>query len=145
MKQAITVMMIMVFFVAGCAGIRIAKEDYPVYVYPQPFDLVYLKAYETVDAFPDWIPLTTDRGTGLITFRNSKYGNLFDYDAQHVAFVVKPLGRNQTSLEVDLSQSQCKEGACVKLLKSVHDVLKDLPVREAPESKSEEAEEAETV
>lgn len=138
MKQTIAGMMAAVFLMTGCAAIKIAREQYLTYVYPQSFDLVYLKTYETIDAQPDWAPLRTDRGNGIMEFRNTRYGNLFDYDTEHVTFVVTPVGRNETSLELDLSRSQCKGKDCLNLLKKAHEALKSLPSREEPEQQKSE-------
>ncbi len=131
-------MLLLFLFVAGCASLKPKHLEYPVYVYEQPFDLVYLRAYETLDANNDWVPDHTDKANGIIEFRSLQYGNLFDLDKQHAYFVVKMVDRKHTSVELDPSQSKCQDDSCLELLKSVDTVLSHLPKRKEKENQGEQ-------
>ncbi len=126
------------FLATGCATLKPKHLEYPVHVYEQPFDLVYLKAYETLDANSDWIPDYTDKAKGVIEFRSLKYANIFDLDKQNAYFIVKMVDRKHTSIEIDPSQSTCKDDSCFELLKSVDAVLSRLPKRKEKIQESEE-------
>ncbi|MBI4388184.1 MAG: hypothetical protein HY582_03995 [Candidatus Omnitrophica bacterium] len=129
---------VFIFLASGCASLKPKHLEYPVHVYEQPFDLVYLRMYETLDANNDWIPYRTDKAKGVIEFRSLKYANIFDLDKQNAYFIVKMVDRKHTSVEIDPSQSTCKDNSCFELLKSVHTVLSELPKRKEKTQGSEE-------
>ncbi len=113
---------------AGC-GIFEKQPSirYMVYTYEQPFDLVYLRAIETLDTNDDWAFSYTDKETGVIALRNMNYENWFGMDRQYVRFVVRHVSQTETSVEIDPSASQCKGTACVQLLEKINTVLSALP------------------
>ncbi|PIQ87486.1 MAG: hypothetical protein COV74_00515 [Candidatus Omnitrophica bacterium CG11_big_fil_rev_8_21_14_0_20_45_26] len=138
-KNAIVLSILFLMAVTGCVHSDILEPvQYPTYVYKQPLDLVYLKTLETVDSYEGWILNPTHKAEGYIEARNVVYGNLFDRDTQYVRFVVKPVDRDRTSLEIDLDKSRCKETVCLDMLEKIHSVIDALPKRELTEEASQE-------
>lgn len=131
MKKILGCLGILAILVSGCATKPYSPTEYPVYVYDQSFDVVYLKTYEVLDRVEDWTPLTTDKSKGHIDVKNKKYGNLFDLDIQTARFVLKMISRTQTSLTIDVDHSRCKDDACLKLLEAVDEVIVKLPKKVA--------------
>ena len=131
MKQILGFAFTLVFLLAGCSTIKFETRDYPVYVYHQPYDLVYLRAYETLDAAEDWIPNLTDKPKGIIEVKNTKYGNLSDADIQKAHFVITMVSRTETSVSIDPKKSKCQGDSCSKLLDSINETLSQLPLRPA--------------
>ncbi len=117
----------------GCASLRLKPADYPVHVYEQPFDLVYLKTYEALSKDRNWVPYRTDKSSGIIEVRNITYGTWDDMDKQFVRFLVKTVSRTETSVELDAEVSRCKGQNCLNLLNTIHNDLSQLPIRSKPE------------
>ncbi len=119
--------------IAGCSSLRANSKDYPIHVYEQPLDLVYLKTYETLSKYDEWVPNFTDKTNGVIEVRNIKYANLLDFDTQLARFIIKMVSRTETSVALDTEKSRCKGNGCLELLNSIHDSLSHLPVKPKPQ------------
>ena len=132
-------LVILLLVANGCAFLRLKHREYPVYVYEQPFDLVYLKTYETLDGNNEWVPYRTDKAGGIIEFRSLKYGNWFDLDQQFASFLVRMVDRKHTSVGLNTEKSKCKDKGCLELFNNVHEVLSHLPARKEKEKQGEQA------
>lgn len=120
----------MILLMAGCASAALNPADYPVRIYDEPFDLVYLKTYEALSKnSSEWIPYRTDKANGVIEIRSLKYNNAFGLDKQFARFLVKMVSRTQTSVELDIQASKCKDNECRDLLDMVHETIIHLPAR----------------
>ena len=121
--------------ISGCVSFNHWSDTskYKVYTYDQPYDLVYLKTLETVDASDNWAIQYTNKEQGTMEFRNIKYANPFDFDRQVANFSVKRISQLNTSVQLEPAKSRCLENECQKLLDSVDRVLSALPPKEKQE------------
>ena len=119
---------------AGCAAMRANSNDFPMHVYEQPLDLVYMKVYDTVAGTEGWVMYRTDKTNGIIEARNTIYGNWFDIDLQQLRFIVKMVSRTETSVAFDPVFAKCKGNTCLHITNKVHDVLNHLPARPKPQA-----------
>ncbi len=98
------------FGFGGCSSI----EEYPRYdrelVYQKPYDLTYLRALEALNSFPNWILEETDKEKGIIAIQNTEFGHLFDRDKANARFVVKRIGRNETSVALEPGSQTIQKG-----------------------------------
>ena len=105
----------------GCSSLR----DFPAYdqvlTYNRPYDFTFLKTMEALNTFPDWILEETDKNKGLIVLRNINYGNVTDRDKWEARFIVKSLGRNQTSVALEPDSQHSVQGG--ELLKRIDQVM----------------------
>ena len=135
MKQIIAWGSCLVFLVTGCASTnkKLDPTDYPVHTYQQPFDLVFKKALDVLSQQEGWIIEPTRKGDGIIELSGTKYTNYWmDMDIQKARFIVKNVGRTQTSVELDVDHSVCKDKNCLKLLEKVDEVVSALPPPKEP-------------
>jgi len=118
--------------VLGCAkfGSFGSVDDYTRYdevlVYDRPYDYTFLRTLEALTSIPTWVLETTDKEKGLIVFRNTEYGHIWDRDKQTATFLVTRVSRTQTSVELDEDSQRVREGG--KFLKRIdhfiaHDTL----------------------
>ncbi len=129
----------LVFSSSGCSSLSWRSGEYPIYHYEQPYDLIYLNALESLDREDLWIMQYTDKNTGIIEVRQMNYGSLFGGDRQKARFVVKRVGRLETSVELDTSSSVCRWKDCRDLLEHINQRLAQIPPR-PPELAKEPAE-----
>jgi len=116
---------------------------YKMYTHEQPYDLVFLKAFETIDSDNDWIFSSTRKELGTIDIRNMNYDNWFGIDRQYARFLVKHVSETETSIEIDPANTSCKENACIRLLERINEALSMLPAH--PKKETPPAEETQEV
>lgn len=88
--------------ITGCAhGKRVLPVHDDVLIYPLAYDLTYLAVVEALTAVPGWDLEYTLKEDGVVQVRNVNYSGINKEDQRVIAFVVKRLGRNQTSVEID--------------------------------------------
>ena len=108
-------------FLNGCSSLK----DFPAYdqvlVYDRPYDYTFLKTFEALNTFHDWTIEETDKNKGLIAMRNTQYGHIFDRDKLVARFIVKSLGRRQTSVALEPSSQHLVQGG--DLLKRIDQVM----------------------
>ena len=124
----------LLLLVVGCSSMRVSSKDYPIHTYEQPMDLVYLKTYEALSKYDEWVPNLTDKTNGINEVRNIKYANLLDFDTQLARFVIKMVSRTETSVELDTERSRCKGNGCLELLDSINATLSRLPAKPKPQT-----------
>ena len=105
----------------SCSSLR----DFPAYdqvlIYDRPYDYTYLKTMEALNTFPNWVLEETDKNKGLIVLRNVNYGHITDRDKWEARFIVKSLGRKQTSVALEPTSQRLVQGG--ELLKRIDQVM----------------------
>lgn len=108
-------------FLSSCSSLK----DFPSYdqvlIYERPYDFTYLKTLEALNTFPDWTLEETDKNKGLIVLRNVNYGHVSDRDKWEARFIVKSLGRKQTSVALEPDSQRLVQGGA--LLKRIDQVM----------------------
>ena len=100
-------------------------KDFPAYdqvlIYDRPYDYTFLKTIEALNTFPDWTLEETDKNKGLIVLRSVNYGHITDRDKWEARFIVKSLGRKQTSVALEPVSQRLAQGG--ELLKRIDRVM----------------------
>lgn len=105
--------LLLILTVLGGAGCTHSSRLLPVHnevlVYPLPMDRTYLRTLEAVEAHPDWELDWTDKEKGIISVRNLRYSSFADADLRTALLVLKRLGPQKTSVQLD-AKSQAVRG-----------------------------------
>ena len=107
------------FTISGCAHenkILPLRDD--VQVYSLAYDKTYLIVVEALTGVPGWELEYTLKEDGIIQVRNINYSGIDKEDQRVIAFIVKRLARNQTSVEIDKRHQRIIGGKT--LLKAVN-------------------------
>ena len=100
-KSCAIAVILLGFTFSGCAvDKKILPAHDEVLIYQLPYDLAYLRTMEALESLPDWELEETEKEKGTIQVRNMNYSALFDADKRVAVFLVKRLGRNETSVEI---------------------------------------------
>jgi MFS superfamily sulfate permease-like transporter len=87
---------------AGCNTVGdVLPPNDEVLVYKLPYDLTYLRTMDALNAIENWELEETDKERGVITVRDTNYSRLDDSDKRVIAFVVKRVDRETTSVSID--------------------------------------------
>ncbi|HCM43157.1 MAG TPA: hypothetical protein DIS66_07605 [Candidatus Omnitrophica bacterium] len=108
MKLSVLLSLIFCFALSGCAG----KSSYlPADQVPagnsqeilieQPYDLVYLAVFDTVNDLTEWSPDKTLQTEGLIRLRNTQFSRFDDSDRRFIQVRIRRDGQFQTSVFLD--------------------------------------------
>jgi hypothetical protein len=85
----------------GCAtGEKLLPKIDEVLIYPLPFDLTYLRTVEALEQHPDWELEETEKEKGVITVRNTAYGQFGDADKRHIVFDLRRISGEKTSVSI---------------------------------------------
>ncbi len=97
----------------GCQT-RMAEKLRPshdqVLVYPLAFDLTYLRTMEALENVEDWELEETEKEKGMIRVRNINFSQFDDADESVAVFLLKRLGRSQTSIELAPESRRVADG-----------------------------------
>ena len=130
LRAYVTVGLLSLLF-SGCVTLeKLARNPRydQVLVYDRPYDYTYLRTLEALNNVPNWVLDETDKEKGLIVIRNTQYGHLFDRDKQEARVAVRHIGRTQTSVSLDPSSQQIKQGG--ELLEAIDRMVKLVPKKE---------------
>ena len=106
-----------VFSFAGCAHHALPVYD-EVLSYNLPYDRVYLRTIEAIEAHPDWDLEVTDKEHGFIKIRNLRYSSYADADQRTATLLIKRVGPSETSVAFDKdSQAVVGGDEVLKLIK----------------------------
>ncbi|HRK62439.1 MAG TPA: hypothetical protein PLY88_07835, partial [Candidatus Omnitrophota bacterium] len=67
----------------------------------QPYDLVYLAVFDTVNDLTEWSPDKTLQTEGLIRLRNTQFSRFDDSDRRFIQVRIRRDGQFQTSVFLD--------------------------------------------
>lgn len=89
-----------------------------VLTYPLPFDLVFLRTLDAVQAHSDWELDLTDKEKGTIRLRNMRYSSFADADLRTATLLVKRAGSRETTIQLSPeSQSVVGGDEILKLIR----------------------------
>ena len=108
---------VMALLLVGCSSsfrqaIIAEPLDYPIHIYEQPFDLVYLKTLETIDEYPGWAFHRTAKERGIIEMHHDKLicrgvsKNRIEFDAYPKGYT------RDTKLTTVQDYTACRDAMC---------------------------------
>lgn len=109
---------------AGCSFLRNNFASAPAeysqeLVYDRAVDFTYLTALDAVNELPNWDIYFNDKAAGKISVTDSRYMDALNPDSRVVTILVKPLGRDKTSIALDEeSKGKLNAGELLKAIDS---------------------------
>lgn len=104
MKKIAGLAVILLIFALSAAGCRTLSEELKpndeVLIYPLPFDLTYLRAFEALELVDGWEIEETEKEKGMIRVRNVQFSSFDDAETRLVTFEIKRLSRKETSVSI---------------------------------------------
>ncbi len=121
--QNVLILFLVALFLTGCsiATKSVLAPNDEVLNYELPYDLTYLRVLDALNDETDWQVEQTDKEKGMIVARNVNYSRLNDADRRVIAFMVKRVDADNTSVYIEKDSQRIIGGK--QLLQKINEVL----------------------